>query len=325
MAKIKYYYDTESCRYERIKVSRWDIFWNSLGFLAVSMVLAAIMLTIYTLNFESPEEAILRKENEELKFHFELLNKDLTDAQEMLASLQQRDDNIYRVMLGAEPIPGDVRKAGFGGSDRYKELTGLNQENLIRSNYGELDALKKQLYIQTKSYDEVVALAKRKEEMLTSMPAIQPVSNAFIRSLTSGFGNRIDPILRTRRMHTGVDFSMPIGSPVYATGDGVISFVETKFSGYGKQIEIDHGFGFKTKYAHLNEFKVRKGQKVKRGELIGYSGNTGKSSGPHLHYEVMVNNSKTNPVYYMYRDLSPDEYEEILRLASEEGVSQDSY
>ena len=325
MAKIKYYYDTESCRYERIKVSRWDIFWNFMGFLAVSTLLAAGMLTIYTINFESPEEAILRKENEELKFHFELLSKDLSDAQEMLASLQQRDDNIYRVMLGAEPIPASVRSAGFGGSDRYKELTGLNQENLIRANYEELDVLRKQLYIQTKSYDEVVKLAKRKEEMLTSMPAIQPVSNDYLRWLTSGYGYRIDPILRTRRMHTGVDYSMPIGSPVYATGDGVISLVETKFSGYGKQIEIDHGFGFKTKYAHLNDFKVRKGQKVKRGELIGYSGNTGKSSGPHLHYEVMVNNSKTNPVYYMYRDLSPDEYEEILKLASEEGVSQDSY
>ncbi len=325
MAKIKYYYDTESCRYERIRVSRWDIFWNTMGFLSVSMVLALVMLTIYTLNFESPEESLLRNENDELKFHYELIQKDLQDAQQMLASLQQRDDNIYRVMLGAEPIPTDVRSAGFGGSDRYKELTGLNQENLIRSNYEELDKLKKQLYIQTKSYDEVVSLAKRKEEMLASMPAIQPVSNEDLKWLTSGYGFRIDPILRTRRMHTGVDYSLPIGSPIYATGDGVISLIETTFGGYGKQIEIDHGFGFKTKYAHLHEFNVRKGQRVKRGELIGYSGNTGKSSGPHLHYEVMVNNQKMNPVYYMYRDLQPEEFEEILRLASIENIAQDSY
>jgi len=325
MAKIKYYYDTESCRYERIRVSRWDIFWNTMGFLAVSMVLALIMLTVYTLNFESPEESLLRSENEELKFHYELLEKNLSEARQMLASLQQRDDNIYRVMLGAEPIPADVRNAGFGGSDRYKELTGLNQENLIRSNYLELDALKKQLYIQTKSYDEVVALAKRKEEMLASMPAIQPVSNEDLKFLTSGYGFRIDPILRTMRMHTGVDYSMPIGSPVYATGDGVVSLVETMFGGYGRQIEIDHGFGFKTKYAHLHDFKVRRGQRVKRGELIGYSGNSGKSSGPHLHYEVMVNNQKMNPVYYMYKDLQPEEFEEILRLASIENIAQDSY
>jgi murein DD-endopeptidase MepM/ murein hydrolase activator NlpD len=296
-----------------------------MGFLAVSMVLALVMLTIYTLNFESPEESLLRNENDELKFHYELLQKDLQDAQQMLASLQQRDDNIYRVMLGAEPIPTDVRNAGFGGSDRYKDLTGLNQESLIRSNYEELDKLKKQLYIQTKSYDEVVSLAKRKEEMLASMPAIQPVSNDDLKYLTSGYGFRIDPILRTRRMHTGVDYSLPVGSPVYATGDGIISLVETRFGGYGKQIEVDHGFGFKTKYAHLQEFKVRKGQRVKRGELIGYSGNTGKSSGPHLHYEVMVNDQKMNPVYYMYRDLQPEEFEEILRLASIENIAQDSY
>lgn len=325
MAKIKYYYDTESCRYERIRVSRWDIFWNTLGFLAVSLLLALGILWVYTSYFESPEEALLRKENADLKFHFELLEKDLSEAQQMLASLQDRDDNIYRVMLGAEPIPVDVRNAGFGGSDRYKELTNLSQEKLIRSNYEELDVLKKQLYIQTKSYDEVVRLAKRHEEMLAAMPAIQPVSNKELKWLTSGFGYRIDPIYRTRRMHTGVDYSVAIGTPIYATGDGVVSLVETKYSGYGKQIEIDHGFGFVTKYAHLSSFNVRKGQRVKRGEIIGFSGNSGKSTGPHLHYEVEVNRDKVNPIYYMSRDLSPDEYEEILKLASKDGFTSDSY
>ncbi len=325
MAKIKYYYDTESCRYERIKVTQWDILWNSLGFLAVSSVLGLVMLLIYTVNFESPEEAQLRKENADLKFHFDLLDKDLEDAKNMLSFIEDRDDNIYRVMLGAEPIPGNIRKSGFGGSDRYRELNGLSQEDLIRSTYEHLDLLKKQLYIQSKSYDEVVDLAKRKEEMLSSMPAIQPVSNKELKWLTSGFGYRIDPQLRTRRMHTGVDYSMPIGSHVYATGDGVIAKVETRFSGYGKQIEINHGFGYKTKYAHLNGFEVKKGQRIKRGELIGYSGNTGKSSGPHLHYEVMVNGAKVNPIHYMHRDLTAEEYEEILRLGSIENISQDSY
>jgi len=325
MAKIKYYYDTESCRYERIKVSRWDIFWNTMGFLAVSLIMG--LGIFFTLNFylESPDESQLRKENADLKFHFELLDQDLASAQEMLTSIQDRDDNIYRVMLGAEPIPTSIRTAGFGGSDRYRELNGLTQEGLIRSNYEELDQLKKQLYIQTKSYDEVVGLAKRKEEMLSSMPAMQPVSNKELKWLTSGFGYRIDPQVRTRRMHAGVDYSMPIGSKVYATGDGVITKVEIKFSGYGKQIEIDHGFGYKTKYAHMNGFNVKRGQRVKRGELIGYSGNTGKSTGPHLHYEVMVNGKKVNPVHYMYRDLTPEEYEEILRLAAKEGMAQDSY
>ena len=323
MAKIKYYYDTESCRYERIKVTRWDILWNSLGFLAVSAILGLVMLLVYTVNFESPEEAHLRKENAELKFHFDLLDKDLVSLQQMLESIQDRDDNIYRVMLGAEPIPNSIRRAGFGGSDRYHELNGLSQEELIRTNYEELDILRKQMYIQTKSYDDVVGLAKRKEEMLASMPAIQPVSNKELKWLTSGFGWRIDPQLRTRRMHPGVDYSMPIGTKVYATGDGVVSRVETKFSGYGKQIVIDHGFGYKTRYAHLSGFKIRKGQRIKRGELIGYSGSTGKSTGPHLHYEVIVNGSVVNPVHYMYKDLTADDYEEILRLAAKEGMSQD--
>jgi len=325
MAKIKYYYDTESCRYERIKVTKWDVFWNALGFISVSVILAIIMVMVYLTQFESPKEAVLKKENEELKFHYGLLEKDLDKAKKMLANLQERDDNIYRVMLGAEPIPENIRKAGYGGSDRYKELQGLNQEELIKENYAELDELEKQLYIQTKSYDEIVSLAKRKEEMLSSMPAIQPVSNEELTWLTSGFGYRLDPILRTPRMHNGVDYSMPIGSKVYATGDGTVTKVETKFSGKGKFIEIDHGCGMKTRYAHLNDFNVRRGQKVKRGELIGYSGNTGKSTGPHLHYEVLVNGGHVNPVYYMYKDLTPDEYEEILRLASAKNVAQDSY
>lgn len=325
MAKIKYYYDTESCRYERIKVSGWDIFWNSLALFLLILIAGAGIYLIADTYLESPKHLALQKENEELKFHHELLEQDIEAAQKMLNALQNRDDNLYRVMLGTEPIAENIRNAGFGGSDRYKELTGLGQEELIRSNYAELDALQKQLYIQTKSYDEVVKLAKDHEAMLSSMPAIQPVSNEDLKWLTSGFGYRVDPIYRTRRMHPGVDYSMPIGTPVYATGDGKIVKVETRYSGYGKQIEIDHGFGFKTKYAHLNGFAVRKGQNVKRGELIGYSGNTGKSTGPHLHYEVIVGGEKTNPVYYMSKDFSADEYEEILRLASIENMASDSY
>lgn len=325
MAKIKYYYDTESCRYERIRVTRWDIFWNTMGFFAVALILGVGIFFALDRYFESPTQIAIKKENEELKFHQELMEKDIEEAQQMLAALQERDDNIYRVMLGAEPIPDNIRNAGFGGSDRYRELIGLGQEELIRDNYEELDALKKQLYIQTKSYDEVVKLAKDNEKKLSSMPAIQPITNEDLKWLTSGFGYRIDPIYRTRRMHPGVDYSVPIGSPVYATGDGKVVKVETRYSGYGKQIEIDHGFGFKTKYAHLNGFNVKEGQKVKRGELIGFSGNSGKSTGPHLHYEVMVNNQKTNPVYYMSKDFTAEEYEEILRLASIENMPSDSY
>ena len=325
MAKIKYYYDTESCRYERIKVSRWDIVLNSLGFLAVSFIIGIGIYYVMDKNFVSPDELALEKENAELQFYYDLLQEDIDEVLLMTSAMQDRDDNLYRTILGAEPIPATIRMAGIGGADRYRELQGLSQEELIRSSFSQLDSLRRQLYIQTISYDEVVELAKNKEEMLSALPAIQPVSNKELRWLTSGFGWRIDPIYRTRRMHEGVDYSVSIGTPVYATGDGVVTKVETRYSGYGKQIEIDHGFGFKTKYAHLNGFEVRVGQRVKRGELIGYSGNSGKSTGPHLHYEVIVNGSKVNPVYYMSRDFTAEEYEEILRLASIENIASDSY
>ncbi|MFY0608374.1 MAG: peptidoglycan DD-metalloendopeptidase family protein [Cyclobacteriaceae bacterium] len=327
MARIKYYYDTESCRYERIKVSTWDIIWNSLGFLTLALILSVGIVFVYIKYFESPEEALLRKENEELKMYYELLGQELTDANQMLSTLQERDDNIYRVIMGAEPIPEDIRKAGVGGANRYRNILekGLEREELVIENLERLDQLKKQMYIQTKSYDEVMALALDKEKMLACLPAIQPVSNEDLKRLSSGYGYRIDPILKTRKRHAGVDFSIPKGTPVYATGDGKIRFTKSSFSGYGKQIEIDHGFGYITKYAHLSEFKVKSGQKVKRGELIAFSGNSGKSTAPHLHYEVKIEGKHVNPVYYFYKDLDPEEYEEILRLASIENQSMGSY
>ncbi len=327
MARIKYYYDTESCRYERIKVSTWDIVWNSLGFLTVALILALGIVYMYISYFESPEEAQLRKENQELRLYYDLLSRDLQTSNQMLESLQDRDDNIYRVIFGIDPIPTEIRTAGTGGANRYKELMdeGLERENMIIQNYQKIDQLKKQMYIQTKSYDEILELAKQKEDLLASLPAIQPVSNEDLKRLSSGFGYRIDPIYKVRRMHPGIDFSLPIGSPVYATGDGKVKLTRSSFTGYGKQIEIDHGFGYVTKYAHLEKFLVKRGQMVKRGDLIAYSGNSGKSTAPHLHYEVHYGGKKVNPIHYFSRDLSPEEYEEILRLASIENQALGSY
>ena len=327
MARIKYYYDTESCRYERIRVSTWDIIWNSLGFLTLALLLAAGIVFVYITYFESPEEALLRKENEELKIYYDLLSTEVENANNMLSNLQERDDNIYRVIMGAEPIPEEVRKAGFGGANRYKDLLeeGLEREDLVMENYQRLDQLKKQMYIQTKSYDEIMDLALNKEEMLASLPAIQPVAKEHIRRLSSGFGYRMDPILKVRRPHHGVDWSLPKGTPIYATGDGTIRYTRRSLTGYGNQIEIDHGFGYITKYAHLSEFKVKSGQKVKRGELIGYSGNSGKSTAPHLHYEVKMEGVAQNPVHYFYKDINAEEYEEVLRLASLENQAMGSY
>lgn len=325
MARIKYYYDTESCRYERIKVSTWDIILNSLGFLILSFILAGGIVYVYIKYFESPEEAQLRKENEELKLYYDLLMQDMEEATAMLEDLQDRDDNIYRVIFGVEPIPEEIRRAGTGGANKYKDLLeeGLEREELIVDNYKRLEDIKKKMYIQTKSYDEVIKLAKDQKERLAAIPAIIPVSD--YRRLSSGYGARIDPYLKVRRMHYGVDYSLPRGTPVYATGDGVVKFTRSSPSGYGKQIEIDHAFGYVTKYAHLDDFEVRSGEKVKRGQLIGYSGHTGKSTAPHLHYEVKKDGKPVNPVHFFSQNLTPEEYEEILELASIENQALGSY
>ena len=323
MARIKYYYDTETCKYERVKVGTWDILLNMLGFLSVATVIAIAMVIVYNTYFESPKEAMLKKENEELKLYYDILNDEMEGAKEMLAALQKRDDDIYRVINEAEPISQTIREGGIGGSERYKKLLeqGLEQQELILATLQKIEGLKKQMYIQTKSYDEIVSLAKNKEQMYASIPAIQPVTNKELTRLASGFGRRVDPIYKVRRMHYGVDFSAPRGTPIYATGDGVVETVKTHYGGYGKEILIDHGYGYVTRYAHLSEFNVKRGQKVNRGECIGYVGSTGKSTAPHLHYEVIKDNKKVNPVHYFYNDLNEEEYQKILELSSIENQS----
>jgi murein DD-endopeptidase MepM/ murein hydrolase activator NlpD len=323
MARIKYYYDTETCKYERVQVSLWDIILNTAGFLFVALIFAGGLVMIYTSYFRSPKEAMLAKENEELILYYELINKEMEDAQLVLSSLKKRDENIYRVIFEADAIPDAVRYGSSVNMNRYKDLlnTGIDREELILTTGEKIERIRKEMYIQTKSYDEIVHLAKNKAHMLASMPAIQPISNKELTRLASGFGMRMHPIYKVMKMHTGCDFSAPRGTPIYATGDGTITTVDTHLDGYGKEIEIDHGFGYITKYAHLDKFNVRIGQKVKRGELIGYSGNTGGSTAPHLHYEVIHDGKKVNPVHYFYNDLNPAEYEKILELAEIENQS----
>lgn len=323
MARIKYYYDTETCRYERIKRSKWDIFLNFLGFLFISVVFAIGLLTVSNVYFDSPKEAKLKKENEELRLYYDMMEKDLGMINDMLTVLQERDDNIYRVIFEADPIPSTIRQAGIGGTERYKDLLekGLKREDLILSNLKKVDQLKKQMYIQTKSYDDIIRLASDKEKMWASIPAIQPISNKELNRMASGFGMRVHPIYKVRKLHTGCDFSAPRGTPIYATGDGEVKLVRSDYGGYGKQVEIDHGYGYVTKYAHMDKFNVKKGQQVKRGEVIGYVGNTGSSTAPHLHYEIIKDNKKVNPMNFFFQDLNADEYEKLLELASRENQS----
>jgi murein DD-endopeptidase MepM/ murein hydrolase activator NlpD len=323
MARIKYYYDTETCKYERVRTRKSDIVLNALGFLSLTVMMAVGLLILYDNYFESPKELILKNEVKQLEFYYDKLNKDVESISQILDNIEQRDDNIYRVVLGAEPIEKSVRDAGIGGADRYADIREKNigHADLIIGLHERVDKVRRKLYIESKSQDEVVQLAEKKEKLYASIPAIQPVANKQLIALASGFGLRIHPVYKVKKMHNGIDFAASIGTPVYATADGTVSKVEVRFSGYGKMVEIDHGFGYRTRYAHMHDFAVKKGQNVKRGDLIGYVGNTGLSTAPHLHYEVLINDQRVDPVHYFFNDLTAAEYEKILELASAENQS----
>lgn len=323
MARIKYYYDTETCKYERVRTRKSDVILNALGFLSLTVMLAVCLLILYDNYFESPKELILKNEVKELEFYYDKLNKDVELLSQILDRIEQRDDNIYRVVLGAEPIEKSVRDAGIGGADRYADIRekSISHSDLVIALHEKVDKLRRKLYIESKSQDEVVQLAEKKEKLYASIPAIQPIANKQLIALASGFGMRIHPVYKVKKMHNGIDFAASIGTPVYATADGTITKVEVRFSGYGKMVEIDHGFGYRTRYAHMHDFAVKKGQNVKRGDLIGYVGNTGLSTAPHLHYEVFINEQRVDPVHYFFNDLTAAEYEKILELASAENQS----
>jgi len=323
MARIKYYYDTETCKYERVKTKSIDIVLNALGILALTVIVSIGMIFLWTAYFPSPNEVLLQNQIKEQQYYIESLDQNIATINKIVSGLEDRDDNIYRVVLGAEPIDKSIRNAGVGGSDRYAEIKERKfiHEDMIVELSKKIDKIKRKLYIESKSQDEVVHMAEKKEKLYAAIPAIQPVSNKQLQAIASGFGLRIHPIYKVRKMHSGIDFAAPIGTPIYATADGVIDEVSIRFSGYGKMIVIDHGFGYRTRYAHMHDFAVRQGQHVKRGELIGYVGDTGLSTAPHLHYEVMMNGTQINPVHYFFNDLTPSEYEKVVELASIENQS----
>ena len=323
MAKVKYYYDTDTLSYRKIDVKKSDYYKRSIiGVLAVVLI-AFFGFIAFSQFLMSPNERSQKRELDNLKLHFEIIEKRLEESSNVLAQLQERDNTIYRVNFEANPISDEQRKAGFGGVNRYKYIDGFDNSAMIEKVTRELDILSKQMVVQSKSLDEIVVLAKNKKEMLASIPAIQPVANKELKRMASGYGYRIHPIYKTRKFHWGMDFSAPRGTPVYATGNGKIEKVKRSRRGYGNQVKIDHGFGYKTFYAHLEKYTVRKNQKVKRGDLIGYVGTSGTSTAPHLHYEVIKGNRKLNPVYFYFSDLTPVEYDRMLELASQENQSLD--
>lgn len=322
MAKIKYYYDTETCKYEELKRTTSDILINVAGFVTLSLFFSFFLFYIARTYFPSPSELALKEENEQLLLKYELLSKQMDDVSDVLKILQERDDKMYRLVFEAEPIADEIRKGGVGGAQKYRDMldAGLKQEALIINSFKRLDQLKRQMYVQSKSYDEIVKMHAEKEKRLASMPAIRPVADNDLTMFISGYGMRMHPIYKVRKFHSGCDFSAPTGTPVYATGDGVVRMADYD-GGYGKCIEIDHGFGFATKYAHLSAYTVKVGQKVKRGQMIGRVGNTGTSVSSHLHYEVIKNGQKVNPIGYFFNDLSPEQYTKMLQIAAQDRPS----
>jgi murein DD-endopeptidase MepM/ murein hydrolase activator NlpD len=323
MPKVKYYYDAKSLSYQRVERT-WKIqVRNSVLFIVASAFFAALILFVGDKYFDSPKERQLRQELEFMQDQYALLNRRLSQMDEVLRDMSNRDDNIYRVIFEAEPIPQDIRRSGFGGANRYKSLEGFDNSNLIKEAARKTDIISKQMYVQSRSLDEVVTLAKKKAEMLQSIPAIQPVANKDLTRVASGYGYRIHPIYKVRKLHTGIDFTAPTGTPVYATGDGRVIFNSRNSSGYGLHVVIDHGYGYQTLYAHLSKVEARAGARIKRGEILGYIGNTGTSTAPHLHYEVIKGGNKVNPINFFFNDLSPEEFALMTQLSSQENQSFD--
>ena len=323
MAKIKYYYDTKTLSYKPIKLNSSEKIRGYFIFFLSSILLSFFILMIFYQFFDSPKEKRLKLEIQNLTSQYEVINNDMQQVETVLDEIQERDDNIYRVIFEADPIPTSIRKQGFGGVNRYEKLLGLSNSELMINTSKKIDQLTKQLYLQSKSFDEVIDLAKNKSNMLASIPAIQPVANKDLKRMASGYGYRIHPIYKTRKMHYGMDFSAKTGTEIYATGDGIVSKIKRSKRGYGNYVKINHGFGYETLYAHMSKYVVKRGQKVKRGEVIGYVGNSGISTAPHLHYEVRKDNKKINPMNFYYNDLSPEEYEKMLEISLQSNQSLD--
>ena len=325
MKKVKYYYDTENLAYRKIKPKKGQ----KLGVIALFLLASGLfgflcfVILINTPFFETPKDRLQAREIENMKINYAILNKKMDQVDEVLENVAERDNNLYRVFFNSSPIPEEQRKAGFGGVNRYKALEGYDNSELVVSTTKRVDVISKELVIQSKSLDEILKLAKEKEKLLVAIPAIQPVKNENLKALASGFGYRSDPFTKIRKFHAGMDFSAKTGTPIYATGDGVVERADNTASGYGNHIVIRHGFGYETLYGHLSKYKVRAGQRVKRGDVIGYVGSTGRSEAPHLHYEVHKNGEVVNPLNFYYGNISAAEYAAISKLANQENQSLD--
>ncbi|MDI1257254.1 MAG: M23 family metallopeptidase [Flavobacterium sp.] len=325
MSKVKYYYDSENLAYRKITIKKRKRFAYVALFLLASALFGTLsfIVLLNTPFFETPKDRLQAREIENLQLRYAILNKKMDQIDEVMANIEERDNDLYRVYFNTSAIPDEQRKAGFGGVNRYKELEGYNNSELVINTTKRVDIISKELVVQSKSLDEIMKLAKEKAKLLSAIPAIQPVRNENLKAMASGFGYRSDPFTKIRKFHAGMDFTAKTGTPIFATGDGVVERADNTASGYGNHIVIRHGFGYETLYGHLSKYKVRAGQSVKRGDIIGYVGSTGRSEAPHLHYEVHKNGEVVNPLNFYYGNISAAEYIAISKLANQENQALD--
>jgi murein DD-endopeptidase MepM/ murein hydrolase activator NlpD len=323
MVKTKYKFNPDSLSFDKVRLGFRAVLMRFLAYFTGSVIIAIIYGVIYAIFFDSPKEKALKREIEQMTIQYDLIHREMNNLESVLVQLQETDDNLYRTIFEAEPLPTTLREGGSGGINRDTELEGYDNSRIVIETTKRLDNIRKKIYLQSKSFDDLIALALRKEDMLRSIPAILPISNKDLTRTASGFGLRVHPIYKIIKPHAGMDFTAPTGTDIYVTGNGVIASFLSSQRGLGNHIIVDHGFGYSSVYAHLDGFNVKKGQKVQRGDVIGYVGNTGTSIAPHLHYEVKLNGVNVDPVNFYFNDLTPEMYERIIEIASKTGQSFD--
>jgi hypothetical protein len=323
MAKPKYKFNPESLSFDKIRLGAKAILLRTLAYVVATIIIGIILNFLYGVFFDTPKEKALKREIAQMTLQYDLVHREMGNLEKVIQHLQETDDNLYRTIFGAEPVQSSQRQGGVGGVNRFSELEGYSNSKIVVETEKKLDEIRKQVYVQSKSFDELIMLAREKEEMLRSIPAIIPISTKDLTRIASGFGLRIHPVYKISKFHAGMDFTAPLGTEIYASGDGTIESMLSSKRGMGNYIVINHGFGYSSVYAHLDGFNVRAGQKVHRGDVIGFVGNTGMSVAPHLHYEIKLNNVNVDPVNYFFNDLTAAEYEAMIEVASKTGQSFD--
>ena len=323
MKKIKYFFNTHTLRFEKVEVPLRVRLLQSFGFIGASIVTGVIIVMVMFQYIDSPKEKLLRQQNQDYKESYSVLQERVKQLELQMNELENRDNDVYRSIFEADPIPDSARVKAMEAKKEVQLIQNLSNEDLLESMVGQLNNLSLRMAYQTKSFTEITDMVKNKEKLLKAIPAIQPIRNNNLNRVASGFGYRVDPLYKDYRLHAGLDFAAPSGTPIYATADGVVQAAGFNTDGYGNKVVINHGYGYQTLYGHMVRVKARVGQRVKRGEVIGYIGSTGKSTGPHCHYEVIKRGTKVDPVYYFYNDLTPAQFDRILNAAATNKQSLD--